>query len=172
MLPMLEKELVGKLHWTTKEKLLDYFAIGQVTPGIVAVNVATFIGYTRSGILGGIVATVGVVFPSLIIITLIAFCLAQFSSIALVRKALLGINCGVAALLTKVVWNFKSVILKNVLTFLIFASTFVSITFFSVNTIFVVACAIVLGLCVHAINNAHRATKIDKNDGKDGGVDA
>ena len=81
MLPILERELVNKKQWLTKERLLDYFAIGQVTPGIVAVNAATFLGYSRCGILGGIVATTAVVTPSIIVISVIARFLAGFSDI-------------------------------------------------------------------------------------------
>ena len=72
MLPIIEKELVIKRNWVTKDTLLDYFAIGQATPGIIAVNVATFLGYSRAGILGAIIATLGVVTPSIIIISIIA----------------------------------------------------------------------------------------------------
>ena len=66
MLPMLEKELVEKKKWTSNEEMLDYFAIGQCTPGIIAVNVATFVGYKRKGISGGIVSTLGMIFPSIV----------------------------------------------------------------------------------------------------------
>ena len=79
MLPILERTLIDKLKWTTKEDLMDYYAIGQITPGIIAVNVATFIGFNKQGILGGIVATAGVVTPSVIISTVIAFLLETFS---------------------------------------------------------------------------------------------
>ena len=72
MLPIIEKELVIKRGWVTKDKLLDYFAIGQATPGIIAVNVATFLGYSRGGVLGSLVATLGVVTPSIIIISIIS----------------------------------------------------------------------------------------------------
>ena len=106
MLPILERTLIDKLKWTTKEDLMDYYAIGQVTPGIIAVNVATFIGFNKQGILGGIVATAGVVSPSVIIITVIAFFLETFSEIIWVQKALKGINVAVAALLTSILWKF------------------------------------------------------------------
>ena len=67
MMPMIQKELIDKLHWMTEEELLDYYAIGQSTPGIVAVNVATFIGYKQCGVLGGVFATLGIIFPSIVI---------------------------------------------------------------------------------------------------------
>ena len=72
MLPILENEIVERKKWATKEELLDYYAIGQCTPGIIAVNTATFIGYKKKGTVGGIAATLGVIFPSVVIILLIA----------------------------------------------------------------------------------------------------
>ena len=67
MLPMLQKEVVENRGWATEEELADYFAIGQCTPGVIAVNTATFVGYREAGILGGVMATLGVIFPSLVI---------------------------------------------------------------------------------------------------------
>ena len=82
MLPMIQKEIVEEKKWATEEEVLDYYAVGQCTPGIIAVNTATFIGYKVQGIIGAIVATLGVVFPSLIIITIIAALLKNFASYA------------------------------------------------------------------------------------------
>ncbi len=92
MLPILERELIKKRGWMTAEELVDYFAIGQATPGIVAVNVATFIGHKRKGILGGIVTTAGVVTPSVLVITALALFLDNFTEIQWVQRALRGIN--------------------------------------------------------------------------------
>ena len=71
MLPMIQREVIEKHHWVTEDDIMDYYAIGQVTPGIIAVNTATFVGYDVAGIIGGIVATLGVITPSLIIISII-----------------------------------------------------------------------------------------------------
>ena len=79
MLPILQREVVENKGWATDEELTDYFAIGQCTPGIIAVNTATFIGQKQKGVWGGIVATLGVVFPSLIIITVLAGLITSFS---------------------------------------------------------------------------------------------
>ena len=79
MLPILQREVVENKGWATDEELTDYFAIGQCTPGIIAVNTATFIGQKRKGVWGGIVATLGMVFPSLVIITLLAGLITSFS---------------------------------------------------------------------------------------------
>ena len=81
MLPILQKEVVQKKKWASDEEIMDYFAIGQCTPGIIAVNTATFIGYKVKGVVGAIVSTLGVVCPSVIIITLIAACLTNFQDI-------------------------------------------------------------------------------------------
>ena len=92
MLPILQREVVENKGWATDEELTDYFAIGQCTPGIIAVNTATFIGQKRKGILGGIVATLGIVFPSLIIITLLAGLITSFSHLEWVQNAFAGIR--------------------------------------------------------------------------------
>lgn len=99
MLPILQREVVESKGWATDEELADYYAIGQCTPGIIAVNTATFIGQKQCGISGGIAATLGVVFPSLLIITLLAGLIARFSHIALVQHAFGGIRCCVCVLI-------------------------------------------------------------------------
>ena len=81
MLPILQREVVENKHWATEEELTDYYAIGQCTPGIIAVNTATFIGQKYKGIAGGIVATLGVVFPSLVIISILAGLINNFADL-------------------------------------------------------------------------------------------
>ena len=114
MLPMLERECVEKTGWITHDELLDYFAIGQCTPGVIAVNTATFIGRSRLGIAGGITATLGVVFPSLVIISLLAGVITQFSELVWVKNAFAGIRVCVCVLIFNAVWKLgkKSVIDK------------------------------------------------------------
>lgn len=99
MLPILQREVVEKRGWATDEELMDYYAIGQCTPGIIAVNTATFIGYKEAGILGGIFATLGVVFPSIIIITLISMFLQNFAHLEVVKHAFAGIRACVCVLI-------------------------------------------------------------------------
>ncbi len=99
MLPILQREVVEKRGWATENELVDYFAIGQCTPGIIAVNTATFIGNKRRGVLGGIVATLGLVFPSMVIITLIALFLKNFADIEFVKHAFAGIRVCVCVLI-------------------------------------------------------------------------
>ena len=97
MLPIMQRELTEKRDWATEEELSDYYAIGQCTPGVIAVNTATFVGNKRFGVLGGITATLGVVFPSLIIIMVIAAFLKNFADLEIVKHAFAGIRVGVCA---------------------------------------------------------------------------
>lgn len=114
MLPILQREVVEKRQWATEDELMDYYAIGQCTPGIIAVNTATFIGYKYMGILGGVIATLGVVFPSIVIITLIAMFLTNFAEITVVQHALAGVRiCVVALILDSVVKLGKKSLIDN-----------------------------------------------------------
>ncbi len=148
MLPILDRDLIQRRKWMTSEQLVDYFAIGQATPGIVAVNVATFVGYNRKALPGGIVATAGVVTPSLIIITLLAMFLDNFSEILWVQRALRGINVVVAVLLISAVWQIGRKTIIDWITLLVGVAAFVAITFFNVSGIIVIVSAALLGVVV------------------------
>ena len=120
MLPILQREVVENKKWAAEEELIDYFAIGQCTPGVIAVNTATFIGQKHKGILGGIVATLGVVFPSLLIISALAGVIEAFSHIGWVQNAFGGIRvCVCVLILNAVVKLFKKAVIDKV-TLLIF----------------------------------------------------
>ena len=112
MLPMLQKEVVENRHWATEEELMDYYAIGQCTPGVIAVNTATFIGYRIKGIIGGIVATLGVIAPSIVIISIISAFLRNFEDIIYVQYAFNGVRACVCVLILEAVMKLakKSVI--------------------------------------------------------------
>ena len=116
MLPMLQKELVESKKWLTEQEILDYFAIGQCTPGIIAVNVATFCGYKRAGLSGAVISTLGIVCPSWIIITLIAGSIARFSEILWIQRAMKGVYIAVAALLSRAVLTFGKKIINDIYT--------------------------------------------------------
>ncbi len=120
MLPILQREVVEKKHWATDEQLTDYFAIGQCTPGIIAVNTATFVGHRHRGAAGGIVATLGLVSPSLVIIMVIAAFLSNFAGIPLVQHALGGVNAAVVALIASSVMKLGRSALKNKTAWCIF----------------------------------------------------
>lgn len=120
MLPMLQAEVVEKKKWATEEELMDYYAIGQSSPGVIAVNTATFIGKKIKGNLGGIAATLGVVFPSLVIITVIAAFLGNFMHIEAVNYAFTGIRVCVCVLVFNAVVKLWKASVKDIPAFLIF----------------------------------------------------
>ena len=113
MLPILQREVVEKKGWAADEELTDYFAIGQCTPGIIALNTATFIGHKYKGWPGGVVSTLGLVFPSLVIITAIAAFLSNFADIPAVQHALAGVNAAVVALIASSVLKLGRSTLKS-----------------------------------------------------------
>jgi chromate transporter len=146
MLPILERDLVVKRGWMTASQLVDYFAIGQCTPGIIAVNVATFVGYERKGVIGSIVTTAAIVMPSLIIITLIAMFLSNFMDIAWVQKALKGVNVVVAVLLISSVWSVGKKTVTGWIAFGIAFAAFVAMVAFNVSGVIIVFASAALGL--------------------------
>lgn len=112
MLPILQRELVENKQWATEGELADYYAVGQCTPGIIAVNTATFVGRSQAGIAGGVVATLGLVFPSLVIIMVIAAFLQNFMHLEFVIHAFNGVRAGVVALiLSSVIKLFKNAVM-------------------------------------------------------------
>ena len=115
MLPMLQKEVVETHKWATEQELLDYYAVGQATPGVIAVNTATFIGYKEKGILGAIFATSGVVFPSLAIIMSIAGFIDSFSDLNIVQHAFSGIRVAVGVLILNALVNLVKGSVKDIL---------------------------------------------------------
>lgn len=146
MLPLLEREVVEKKKWASHEEILDYYAIGQSTPGIIAINTSTFCGYSVAGNFGGIVASLGFITPSIIIITIIAKFLKSFSDFALVQHAFSGIRIGVCAL---VFYSVVKMIKKDAntkLKFSIFLVTFIAIGLLSISPILVVVCVGIFGV--------------------------
>ncbi len=113
MLPILQAEIVDKKGWATEGELLNYYAIGQCTPGVIAVNTATFIGYNRKGIPGGVIATVGLVFPSLVIISVIAGFLTAFADMAVIQHAFAAVRVAVAALVVNTVIKMWKTTVKD-----------------------------------------------------------
>ncbi len=149
MLPILQREVVEKKKWATEEEVMDYFAIGQCTPGIIAVNTATFIGQKQKGIAGGIFATLGVVFPSLIIISLLAGVIEAFSHLEWVQHAFGGIRICVCILILNAVVKLyqKAVIDKK--TFVIFLLVAAGSVFTPLSPILFVVAAAVVGLILN-----------------------
>ena len=146
MIPILEREIVDKHGWASSEELMDYYAVGQCTPGVIAVNTATFIGQKYRGILGGIVTTLGVVSPSLIIISVIAALINNFSDIVWVQNALGGIRvCVCVFIFNSVVKLYKSAV-KDKAALAMYIVLFAVAVFFDFSPVWFVLVAGVLGV--------------------------
>ncbi len=148
MLPMLKREIVEKYGWATEEELLDIYAIGQCTPGVIAVNTSTYIGYQQGKLVGSIFATLGMISPSLIIISLIASILKEFMALPIVLHALAGIRITVCALMLNTVFSLMKSGIKDKLGVLLFLFGFLLATFTPIPTILLVVCAAVIGIFV------------------------
>ena len=151
MLPILQREIVDKNGWATEEELLDYYALAQCTPGIIAVNTATFIGYKRQGVLGGIVATLGVIFPSIVIITIIATFVRNFLDYEVVQYALNGIRVCVCVLILDAVLKLLKKSVIDIPSAIIFLAAFLVTFFTSFPIIAVVIIAGAMGLSINAM---------------------
>ena len=151
MLPILQREIVENKKWATDEELTDYFAIGQCTPGIIAVNTATFIGQKRRGILGGIFATLGIVFPSLVIITILAGLITNFSHLAWVQHAFAGIRVCVCVLIFNAVLKLWKSAVHDVWGGLIFAAVLALTLFTSLSPVIYVLLAALSGILIQNI---------------------
>ncbi|HLR20648.1 MAG TPA: chromate transporter [Tissierellaceae bacterium] len=146
MLPIIQEEIVNKKQWATDEEIIDYYAIGQSTPGIIAVNTATFIGYNRKGILGAIFATLGLVAPSLVIITTIAKFFTHFQDYKMVQHAFAGVEVAVIALIVSTVFNMYKQSVKDGLGIILFISSFLIIAFLNLSPIIVILIAATVGI--------------------------
>jgi chromate transporter len=146
MLPMLQREVVEKHAWVTEEDVLDCYAIGQCTPGVIAVNTATFVGYRVHGVSGGCISTLGIVTPSLLIISIIALVLRNFADYAVVQHAFAGIRVAVVVLvLFAVAKLFKSGV-KRTLDYVVFAVALLVTIVFGVSPVVLVLLAVALGI--------------------------
>ena len=148
MLPILQRELVEKKGWATDEELTDYFAIGQCTPGVIAVNTATFVGQKHAGIAGGIIATLGVVFPSLVIISALAKVITAYAHLAWVQHAFAGIRVCVCVLIFNAVVKLFKGSVKDWAAGLIFLAVLAASLLTDLSPVVFVALAAAAGIVV------------------------
>lgn len=151
MLPMIQKEVIEKHGWATESEVMDYYAIGQCTPGIIAVNAATFIGYKVKGVSGGIVATLGVVSPSLIIIFLISTLITNFSELEVVQHALRGIQVAVCVLMFVAIEKLLKNGVKDLPSAIIFLVALVLSLFTNLSTVILVIMAAIAGYVLYVV---------------------
>ena len=151
MLPILQREVVDNKGWATEEELMDYFAIGQCTPGVIAVYTATFIGQKQGGTIAAIFTTLGVVFPSLVIISLLAGVIEAFSHLVWVQNAFGGIRVCVCVLITNaVVKLFKKAVVDKI-TLVIFLAVALGSTLLDISPVIFVILAAVAGITIKAM---------------------
>ena len=163
MLPMLEHELVDKRKWITEDELLDCYAIGQCTPGIIAVNTATFVGYKKGGISGGISGTLGMVSPSILVITIIAMFLRNFMDNVWFAHALMGVRGVVCALLMNTVINLGKKSLKTLTAWIVAGVILVLALFTKLPTIILVLMAAATGIILDLIKKRKTNNSQEEN---------
>lgn len=145
MIPFIQKETVEKHHWIEEKDILEILAISESTPGPIAVNTATFIGYQKAGVLGSVAATLGVTLPSFIIISAISLFLKQFMDIEAVKYAFAGIRAGVIALVIKALIKLYKSCPKNLISYIIIALAFIAAVL-GANVIIIIICAGLIGM--------------------------
>ena len=146
MIPLIQKEAVEKHGWVSDDDILEILAIAESTPGPIAINSATFIGYRAAGIFGSMMATLGVVLPSFVIILALSFILREFQELEVVRYAFAGIRAGVLALLCKSLWTLYKKSPKGWPAYVVMVASFVLTAFFDINVLFVIVGCAVFGL--------------------------
>ncbi|MBR6951669.1 MAG: chromate transporter [Oscillospiraceae bacterium] len=156
MLPVLQREVVESKGWATEEELADIYAIGQCTPGVIAVNVSTYIGYKKAHVPGAVAATFGVVFPSLVIIILITALIRNFSEIEWVRHALAGIRACVCALVFSSVIKLARKAIPDLAAFLVFAAVLILSLFTDVSNVVWVVAAGAAGVMIRTLSSLRK----------------
>ena len=146
MLPLMQAELVKKKKWASEEEILDYYSIGQCTPGVIAVNVSTFIGYKLGGAAGALTGLLGIVTPSFIIIILLANVLEFYMDNKYIEHAFAGIRIVVIALIFDVVISLWKQAVSDYVTKIIFLLAIASLIWLSASSVQVVLAALVIGL--------------------------
>ena len=146
MIPLIQRETVDNHKWVTEDDILEIIAIAESTPGPIAINSATFVGYRTCGVLGSVAATLGVVLPSFAIIFALSFVLRQFQELKAVQYAFNGIRAGVMALLCKALWGMYKKNKKNWASYTIMAGSFLLTAIVDVSVLPVLAGCAVFGL--------------------------
>lgn len=146
MIPLIQKEVVENKKWITDDDILEIIAIAESTPGPIAINSATFVGFRVCGFWGSFFSTLGVVLPSFIIILAISFVLNEFQHIQAVQYAFNGIRAGVLALLMKALWTMYKKCPKGVISYIVMAASFLVTAFFDISALYVIIGCALFGL--------------------------
>lgn len=149
MLPMFEKEICEKHKWSNSDEIMDYYSISQMTPGVIAVNVATFVGNKERGVIGGIVSTLGVISPSILLICIIAAFINNIYTYPIVQSLLKGLACGVCALIVPSLIKFFKSSIHNGFAFINFAICLVLILFTNIPKVLIIVAAILFSIIIN-----------------------
>ncbi len=158
MIPLIQKEVVDNKKWITDEDILNIITIAESTPGPIAINAATFIGFKVCGILGSFFSTLGVVVPSFIIISILSFFITQFQNLQVVKFAFEGIRVGILVLILKALISMYKQAPKGIISYILMALSFVLVAIFNVNVLFVLILCAIVGLISSMVNKG-RALK-------------
>ena len=161
MVPVLERELIKKRGWINMDEVMDYYSIAQFTPGIISVNVATFVGFKRKGIGGGIVATIALMLPGLILMTLISLFLQRFADYELARSAFAGIRIAVCALILDTLFKFSKGFLREYRAVIILIAAFVLSVIVGLSPVIIILAAGAAGFITFCVKR-----KTPPDDGK------
>lgn len=160
MVPLIQRETVEKKKWINDDDILEIVAIAESTPGPIAVNFATFVGYKTAGVLGAAAATIGVVLPSFTIIYFISFVIDKFENNTAVKYAFSGIRAGVLALIIKALWTMSKKSAKNIISFIITAFAFIFAAL-NINVIYIILACAVTGIVSSLIMSGREKKKND-----------
>ncbi|MFV0379825.1 MAG: chromate transporter [Anaerorhabdus sp.] len=160
MLPLIQEEIVNKKQWATEKEILNYYTIGQVIPGIIAVNTATLVGYKKQGVFGAIYATLGIVLPSIIVISFMAMGLSHFIEYPVVKHILNGIKIGVSILLIISIYTMFKKSIGDIYQLFILLISLLLLIFTKFNIVIILLFALVIGLIINF-------TKINSKSGED-----
>lgn len=146
MIPLIQKETVENKKWISEDDILEIVAIAESTPGPVAINAATFVGYRTGGFFGALFSTLGVVLPSFLIISIISFALQKFESVRLIKYAFFGIRAGVLALIVKALWTMYKKCPKNTVSYIVIGASFILTAILKLNVLIVIIGCALFGL--------------------------
>ncbi|MBR5774552.1 MAG: chromate transporter [Clostridia bacterium] len=156
MYPIFQRELNEKKKWITEEELIDCYAMGQCTPGVIAVNTASFVGFKTRGVLGAIASTLGMITPSVIIITIIAALIGSFSDNEIVASALSGIRVAVCGMVIVTIWRLIKKNIVDIFSAIIAIATFLVIIILDISTVYAVIASAVVGIIISAIRKKNK----------------
>lgn len=161
MIPLIQREVCTNKKWLEEKDILEIVAIAESTPGPVAINAATFVGYRTAGFFGACLATLGVVLPSFLIISLISLVLDKVQELRAVRYAFMGIRAAVLALILKALWSMFKAVKKGAFAYFIMAATFVLTSFAKIDAVFVLIGCAVFGIIWSAVCRKEQADGTD-----------